>query len=321
MANARTSRSSNTDASLIPITAPLASVDFLAAKEVLSLASAGLHITGHLLDWLPRRYEDRRRFDAFPAAPGGPAICVRGKVVDTRNRFGPRARFYEAVVEDSRSSGMGTATITCRWFNMPFLKNVIATGQEVILHGKPKDFQGRIYIDHPDFEVIRDDGGPSIHLERIVPIYRNVSGIAQRRLREIQYQLLERIDPASLGAPYDVDPTYPRAEAFREVHFPEAVEQAEAARRRFALEEFFAMQLNVVWRRARIHDHRGRVQGIKTTLLKRFYESLPFDLTGAQKRSIKRERWETPNLCCSSITTSPRSRKATLSSSSAWVPI
>jgi ATP-dependent DNA helicase RecG len=272
---------------LIPITAPLASVDFLAAKEVLALASAGLHVTGNLLDWLPRRYEDRRRFDAFPAAPGGPAVCVRGKVVDTRNRFGPRARFYEAVVEDTRSSGLGTATITCRWFNMPFLKNVIATGQEVILHGKPKDFQGRIYIDHPDFEVIRDDGGPSIHLERIVPIYRNVSGIAQRRLREIQHQLLERIDPASLGMLFDVDPTYPRAEAFREVHFPEAVEQAEAARRRFALEEFFAMQLNVVWRRARIHDHRGRVQGTKTTLLKRFYESLPFDLTGAQKRSIK----------------------------------
>jgi ATP-dependent DNA helicase RecG len=43
----------------------------------------------------------------------------------------------------------------------------------------------------------------------------------------------------------------------------------------------------VVWRRARHHDHSGRVLGTRTTLLKRFYESLPFDLTGAQKRSIK----------------------------------
>jgi ATP-dependent DNA helicase RecG len=267
--------------------APLAAVTFLLPKEVLSLASAGLTTVGGLLDWLPRRYEDRRRFDAFPAAPGGPAVCVRGTVIDTRNRFGPRARFYEAVVADTRGAGLGPATITCRWFNMPFLKSVIATGHEVILHGKPKDFQGRIYIDHPDFEVIREDGGPSIHLERIVPVYRNVSGIAQRRLREIQHRLLEEIDPASLASAYEVDPTYPRAEAFREVHFPEALEQADAARRRFALEEFFAVQLNVVWRRARILDHRGRVQGTRTTLLKRFYESLPFDLTGAQKRSIK----------------------------------
>ncbi len=265
----------------------LAALDFLLPKEVLSLASAGLKSVGDLLDWLPRRYEDRRRFDAFPAAPGGPPVCVRGTVIDTRNRFGSRARFYEAIVADTRGSGMGPATITCRWFNMPFLKNVIATGQEVILHGKPKDFQGRIYIDHPDFEVIREDGGPSIHLERIVPIYRNISGIAQRRLREIQHRILSEVDPAPLAAPYDVDPTYPRAEAFREVHFPDSIEQAASARRRFALEEFFALQLNVVWRRARILDHRGRVQGTKTALLKRFYESLPCDLTGAQKRSIK----------------------------------
>ncbi len=265
----------------------LAALDFLLPKEVVSLASAGVKTTGGLLDWLPRRYEDRRRFDAFPAAPGGPPVCVRGMVIDTRNRFSPRARFYEAIVADTRGSGMGPATITCRWFNMPFLKNVVAAGQEIVLHGKPKDFQGRIYIDHPEFEVIREEGGPSIHLERIVPIYRNISGIAQRRLREIQHRLLEEIDPSSLDAPYDVDPTYPRAEAFREVHFPEAIEQAEAARRRFALEEFFSLQLNVVWRRARILGHQGRVQGTKTTLLKRFYESLPFDLTGAQKRSIK----------------------------------
>src|SRR5690606_22093344 len=190
----------------------LSAVPFLLPKEVLSLASAGLRSVGELLDWFPRRYEDRRRFDAFPASPGGPAACVRGTVIDTPNRFGAPARFAEAVVADTGGAGLGPATVTCRWFNMPFLRNVIATGQEVILHGKPKEFQGRIYIDHPDFEVIREDGGPSIHLERIVPIYRNVSGIAQRRLREIQHRLLDETDPASLGAPYDVDPAFPRAE-------------------------------------------------------------------------------------------------------------
>jgi ATP-dependent DNA helicase RecG len=65
------------------------------------------------------------------------------------------------------------------------------------------------------------------------------------------------------------------------------VEVAEAARRRFALEEFFALQLRVVWRRARYLDHPGRALGRKTALLTEFYETLPFDLTGAQKRSVK----------------------------------
>ncbi|BCX48413.1 ATP-dependent DNA helicase RecG [Haloferula helveola] len=272
---------------MIPADSDLAAADFLQAKEVLALASAGLKTPRQLLDRLPRRYEDRRRFDAFPASPGGAPVCIRGQVIDTRNRFGPRVRFYEAVVADTSGSAMGPSTLTCRWFNMPYLSKVLAAGQEVILHGKPKDFQGRIVIDHPDFEVIRDDSGPSIHLERIVPVYGNVSGINQRRLREIQYLMLDAVDPATLAPEFDVDPTYPRHEAYREVHFPESIEQADAARRRFALEEFFGVQLQVVWRRQR-HDRRnGRVLGKKTELLTRFYESLPFDLTDAQKRSIR----------------------------------
>ena len=273
---------------MISPAAHLAAVDFLAPKEVLSLAAAGLTTAGDLLDWLPRRYEDRRRFDAFPAQAGGPAVCLRGTVVDSMKRaFGARRKFYEAVVMDGTGGVFGSGKVTCRWFNMPFIHKMVAAGHEVILYGKPKDFGGKLVIDHPEFEIVRNEGGPSIHLERIVPIYKNVSGIAQRRLREIIHELLKRINPAEIVPVYDVDPSYPRIEALREVHFPEAIEQADAARRRFALEEFFTLQLNVVWRRARIQEHTGRVLGTKTTLLKRFYESLPFDLTGAQKRSIK----------------------------------
>ena len=266
----------------------LATLDFLDAKEVLALAAAGLRSAADLLMWLPRRYEDRRRFDAFPAQPGGPAVCLRGTVIDASKRhFGGKRGFYEIVVEDQNGGVFGSSKVSCRWFNMPFIHRMVLAGHEIILHGKPKDSNGKLVIDHPEFEIVRDEGGPSIHLERIVPVYRNISGIAQRRLREIQHRLLLEIDAPSFAAPFDVDPSYPRHEALEEVHFPEALEQAEAARRRFALEEFFALQLNVVWRRARILDHHGRVLGRKTTLLKRFYESLPFDLTGAQKRSIK----------------------------------
>ncbi|MBB5352372.1 ATP-dependent DNA helicase RecG [Haloferula luteola] len=265
----------------------LATAGLIPAKEVLALAAAGLKTAREVINALPRRYEDRRRFDAFPATAGGAAICIRGTVIDTRNRFGSRARFYEAVVADVAGQGLGPATLTCRWFNMPFLSKVLAAGQEIVLHGKPKEFQGRIVIDHPEFEVIRLENGPSIHLERIVPIYRNLSGIPQRRLREIQHLLLENIDPVSLQGDFDVDPTYPRADAYREVHFPESLEHADAARRRFALEEFFEVQLQVVWRRQRILHSNGRVLGKSTRLLTEFHAALPFELTDAQKRSIR----------------------------------
>ena len=78
-----------------------------------------------------------------------------------------------------------------------------------------------------------------------------------------------------------------RAAMLKQAHFPDSMEQAKAARRGFALEEFFGIQLNVVWRRSRHHQQTGRVLGKRTGLLTDFYRSLPFDLTEAQKRSIR----------------------------------
>lgn len=274
-------------ADVTPADADFATLVVLPAKEVAALAAAGLRTPLDVLSWLPKRHEDRRRFDAFPVQATGAPVCLRGTVVDSAVRgFGGR-RFYEAVVMGSGGGLFGSGKVTCRWFNMPFIHKMVASGHEVILYGKVKESTGRLVIDHPEFEIIREDEGPSIHLERIVPIYRNVAGIPQRRLREIIHLMLHQVDTATLDWVYDVDPSQPRAGAFWHAHFPESLEQATAAKRRFALEEFFTLQLNVVWRRARHDEHTGRVQGMKTTLLKRFYESLPFDLTGAQKRSIK----------------------------------
>lgn len=266
----------------------LASLPLLSAKEVTALAAAGFNTSAALLDHLPKRYEDRRRFDAFPNQASTQAVCLRGGVIDASlKHFGPGRGYYEAVVMDGSGGVFGSGKITCRWFNMPFIQKVVAAGQEVCIYGKVKESNGRLIIDHPEFEVLRDDDEASIHLERIVPIYRNITGIAQRRLREIIHLLLCQIEPKTLGADYDMDRSSPRAQAFREVHFPDSLDQAQAARRRFAFEEFFALQLNVVWRRSRHGDQAGRVLGKTTTSLKRFYASLPFDLTGAQKRSIK----------------------------------
>jgi ATP-dependent DNA helicase RecG len=267
----------------------LATLPLLAPKEVEALAAAGFLTPARVLDHLPKRYEDRRRFDAFPNQATPAAVCLRGGVIDASLRhFGPGRRFYEAIVMDGSGGVFGSGKVTCRWFNMPFIQKLVATGQDLIVYGKVKDVNGRLVIDHPEFEILREgDDETSIHVERIVPIYKNLPGLAQRRLREIIHLLLLQTDLQTLVHPYDVEPSLPRAEALKNVHFPDSMEAAQAARRRFALEEFFALQLNVVWRRCRHGEQNGRVLGKRATSLKRFYESLPFDLTGAQKRSIK----------------------------------
>lgn len=266
----------------------LASLPLLPAKEVVALAAAGFTTAAGLLDHFPKRYEDRRRFDAFPNQATGAPVCLRGTVVDAAlKHFGPGRKFYEAVVMDGSGGVFGSGKITCRWYNMPFIQKLVATGHEVSVFGKVKESNGRLIIDHPEFEILREEEGESIHIERIVPIYRNISGIAQRRLREIIHLFLFQIDPSTLDSNVAAHGEAGIFQSLKTVHFPDSLDFAAAARRRFAFEEFFALQLNVVWRRSRYSEQSGRILGKSTAYLKEFYESLPFDLTGAQKRSIK----------------------------------
>ncbi len=253
-----------------------------------AFAAVGYITVVQVIGHLPKRYEDRRRFDAFPIQPSPASVCLRGTVIDaSMKHLGSYNRYYEAVIMDGSGGVFGSGKITCRWFNMPYVQKIVASGQEVCVYGKVKDVKGRLIIDHPEFEVLRDDDEESIHLERIVPIYKNITGISQRRLREIIHLLLCQLESSTLELSCVVDHVLTRAVAYRDVHFPQVMDLAKAARRQFALEEFFVLQLNVIWRRLRYREQTGRVLGKRTTYLKQFYASLPFELTGAQKRSIK----------------------------------
>jgi ATP-dependent DNA helicase RecG len=268
----------------------LSSLPSLSTKEAQALESAGFSTVADLLAHFPKRYEDRRQFDNFPNLPTGKPVCLHGGVIDAGTKGFGKTRFYEAVIMDGSGGVFGSGKITCRWFNMPFMSKVIAAGQQVIAYGKVKEQSGRLVIDHPEIEVIREDEEEAIHLNRIVPIYRNVSGINQRRLRETIHNVaadcIRHAEQNPLPFPFPVSETNRAADLF-ETHFPTSAESGKSARRRFALEAFFTIQLNVVWQRTRYLSHNGRVLGKKTTLLKAFYENLPFDLTDAQKRSIR----------------------------------
>ena len=236
----------------------------LSAKEVAAFAAAGMRTAADVLDHLPKRHEDRRSFDLFPNQPTLHAVCLRGTVVDTsRRRFGSKGGFFEAVVMDGSGGVFGSGKITCRWFNMPFIHKLVAAGHEVVVYGKVKESNGKLVVDHPEFEILReeDESGASIHMDRVVPVYQNIAGLSQRRLREITHLLLTRCDPATLTSPFfGVDTATTRATALRDAHFPESLEQAHNARRKFALEEFFTIQLNVAWRRAVYQQQDGRVR-------------------------------------------------------------
>ncbi len=255
-------------------------------KEIVALDSVGLVRTDDIFEFLPKRYEDRRQFSAFPSQAGPDATCLRATVIDSSTKGFGKMRFYRAILLDGSGGVFGSGKITARWFNMPFMSRVIATGHEIIAYGKVKEIGGSLIMDHPEVEIVDPDepSHESIHLGRIVPIYKSVTSIPQRRLREMIHAVLHTSPPPTF--PYPVSNTS-RRDHLLAAHFPESLETASAARRRLALESFLTLQLNILYQRRLYREKRGRVLAKRTKLLKELNSSLPFPLTAAQKRSIK----------------------------------
>ncbi len=272
-----------------------ATLDALSPHAKKALAKLGYTTVAELLLHYPRRYEDRTRFDTFPNAPTETAICLRGKVSDTALRRFGKQRFFEATLEDV-SGGPLSNPVVCRWFNLPFIHKLIAVDQELIVYGRIKESGKRLAIDHPEYEVLEPDAEDeaSIHLGRITPVYPLRDGVAQRTLRRLLHRFATALDTASVPAYFDSEAAgfhgLTRGEALRAIHFPADFDALEQARRYLAFEEFFALQLNVALRRTHHFALPGASHAGKGALLQDFAKSLPFDLTGAQKRAIREIR-------------------------------
>ena len=63
----------------------------------------------------------------------------------------------------------------------------------MIVFGRPKEGKGRIFLDHPEFEIVDDEGERWIHMDRIAPVYPLTEGLRQRALRELIYHGVEAL--------------------------------------------------------------------------------------------------------------------------------
>jgi ATP-dependent DNA helicase RecG len=75
-----------------------------------------------------------------------------------------------------------------------------------------------------------------------------------------------------------------RNEAYRKLHFPDTLEEAEEARRRIAFDDFVRLQVFLLNSKQNQTDKRQGITHTKHSLSQKFVDSLPFTLTGAQKR-------------------------------------
>jgi ATP-dependent DNA helicase RecG len=175
----------------------------------------------------------------------------------------------------------------CRWFNLHYVQKIIATGQRLVVFGKPRLRGKRICMDHPEFEVIENDEEISIHFRRITPIYPATEGLSQRVLRSIIYRLLNEISDRPLETLAPVDLVHgEKRDAIRAIHFPESWKARDAAREYLVLSEFFAIQMLIASRHSESSIRIGESHCGPGALLDKFLKALPFELTGAQLKVI-----------------------------------
>jgi len=272
---------------MIDISEKLEELGWIPRPKLLALRRLGIETVEDLLTHFPRRHEDRTEFPKFPHEESDVPICLCGEVIKTSlRRFGGWKKIFEATLQESHANAL-SEPLVCRWFNLHYVQKMIATGQRLVVFGKPRLRAKRICMDHPEFEVIENDAEISIHFRRITPIYPATEGLSQRTLRSIIYRLLNDLSdgPIKTLAPAGLVHGE-RRDAIRAFHFPENWKARDAAREHLVLSEFFAMQMLIGSRRTESSIRLGGSHCGTGALLEKFLAGLPFELTGAQTKVI-----------------------------------
>jgi ATP-dependent DNA helicase RecG len=273
---------------LPPLKQPVSSLWGVGPERAEQLGRLGISTVEDLLLYPPRRYEDRRHFKKISELAKGEPATARGNIVALglkRFRHGTKSVF-EIILDD------GSARLHCRWWNLPFMQNYFAQGNEVFVFGKLIETKPRT-MDHPETEVIEGGEESFIHIARIAPIYSLTEGLPQRWLRGLIWRTLEKFETQfdAPGTRYS-DATLPsRGNAVRMIHFPEELTDTEIARRRLALDEFVGLQLQIQSRRKNFETNVKAIPcGGDNHLMKPFLSRLGFKLTESQTRVLREIR-------------------------------
>lgn len=246
------------------------------------LARLGLKTVGDVLYHLPRRYDDYAHLKTINRLNWGEEVTVVGVVRRVETQQGRSGiPIIRVTVSD------GTGAIECVWFNQPYLAKSLKAGREIVISGKVDEYLGRLVFTSPEWEPLRRD---LLHTGRLVPVYPLTEGITSRWMRRLVRTALsewaDRLQDFLPPAVREGAGLVGLGEAIRQVHFPDDQASLEAARRRLCFDELFLLQLGILSRRHMWRSQEGYAFHIPQEKVERFIASLPFTLTGAQRRAI-----------------------------------
>lgn len=262
-----------------------------------ALARLRLHTIRDLLYHLPTRYESISEIQSISTVRKGQDAIVYGQVsgLKTRKAWKSRKPIAEGWIEDSAGK------MKVIWFNQPYLAKMLHDGAYVKMAGKVAGTDEKPYLANPEIETLaalpidRHDsifsGTDAEKDDTLYPVYRETRGLTSKWIyhaidRAMKAGALEYIDDP---IPEDIRKRYNLPDirtAFMWVHAPRKAAHTESARKRFAFEEVFAIQLAKQKERAEAFAATSYVVRTEDDHLEEFTSRFPFPLTGAQDKAI-----------------------------------
>ncbi|HRV43811.1 MAG TPA: ATP-dependent DNA helicase RecG [Smithellaceae bacterium] len=281
--------------SLEKLSAPVQFLKGVGPKMAERFGAKKIRTIEDLLYFLPRTYEDRREIRKINKLETNKTQTVVAAVSDCSFRYYGKRRILEVAVSDD------TGLLTAKWFKgrMSHLAGAFQKGTRVIFTGiVTPGYAGKSMI-HPDFEILdEEDEENLLNFKRVVPVYSETEGLHQKYIRKVMVSALENYS-RYIASPIPADICRKRGlinirEALVSVHFPGGeveidpfVNTRSEAHRRLIYDEFFFFQLGMAVRKSGRVLERGISFSAGGEKLSQFYASLPFELTGAQKRVVE----------------------------------
>lgn len=257
----------------------ISSIRGIGSKRKEQLSAAGIETIGDLLSYYPVKYKDRRHLvRAMDAGTDKDSLtCGRLIKVQLRPLSGGRS-ITECTLRDD------SCIFYAVFFNMPYLRKNLATGEDYVLFGRMRLRNGARVWTNPEFSR----AGGDRDIRGIFPVYRHSAGITDINFRKWISEALANTDLETDWIGNDIVEKRKlcgQGFALTNIHFPESEKHYKAARYRLIYEKLLMYQLAVRMNATRSEDI-DTDSSVPWQDMNEFYDGLPFELTDGQSKCI-----------------------------------
>lgn len=240
----------------------------------------GIKTVEDLLYYFPRSHEDRSETKEIENCMEGETVCVSVTVFSPVKDTQVRRNLLVSTMAVCDSTG----ALNIVWYNNRYVKGRFMTGDEYIMYGKITRSRGKLEMVNPVYEKKGDERFTG----KIVPLYPLTEGLTQKLLQSSMELAIKDTGRLEEYIPSEIRDKYNIAElnyAMKNIHFPDDYESYNIARERFVFEELLILQLALLSKR---DDNTSREGVVFEDILcvQDFVFSLPFPLTGAQRKTL-----------------------------------